>query len=133
MGCTAVVSFITPERIVVANAGDSRAVLCRGGWAVPLSEDHKPSDPLEQRRIKKAGGTVEKFQGSGGRTVYRTCGVLSLTRAIGNLEYKKATNRPPEQQIICATPDVREEPRHPEDEFLIICCDGVSGFALRAV
>ena len=29
------------EEIVVANCGDSRAVLCRGGVAVPLSRDHK--------------------------------------------------------------------------------------------
>jgi protein phosphatase 2C len=40
-GSTAVVVVVEPRRIVVANCGDSRAVLCRGGVAVPLSTDHK--------------------------------------------------------------------------------------------
>ncbi|KAG7653409.1 PPM-type phosphatase domain [Arabidopsis suecica] len=43
VGSTAVVSVITPEKIIVANCGDSRAVLCRNGKAVPLSIDHKVS------------------------------------------------------------------------------------------
>ncbi|KAK9292879.1 hypothetical protein L1049_020860 [Liquidambar formosana] len=41
MGSTAVVAVVGKEKIVVANCGDSRAVLCRGGVAVALSADHK--------------------------------------------------------------------------------------------
>ncbi|KAL0908103.1 hypothetical protein M5K25_022574 [Dendrobium thyrsiflorum] len=41
MGSTAVVAVVGTRRIFVANCGDSRAVLCRGGVAVPLSTDHK--------------------------------------------------------------------------------------------
>lgn len=40
-GSTAVVALLSPELIVVANCGDSRAVLCRAGTAIPLSQDHK--------------------------------------------------------------------------------------------
>jgi len=40
-GSTAAVVVVGEEEIVVANCGDSRAVLCRGGVAVPLSCDHK--------------------------------------------------------------------------------------------
>lgn len=40
-GSTAVVAVVAAECIVVANCGDSRALLCRGGVAVPLSSDHK--------------------------------------------------------------------------------------------
>lgn len=43
VGSTAVVAVVTPHTIVVANCGDSRAVLCRNGKAVPLSTDHKVS------------------------------------------------------------------------------------------
>lgn len=45
-GSTAVVAALTPNHIVVANCGDSRAVLCRGGRAIPLSNDHKVLFPL---------------------------------------------------------------------------------------
>jgi protein phosphatase 2C len=41
VGSTAVVSVVGPNHIVVANCGDSRAVLCRDGTAVALSSDHK--------------------------------------------------------------------------------------------
>lgn len=42
-GSTATVAVLTSEHIIVASCGDSRAVLCRGGTAVPLSCDHKVS------------------------------------------------------------------------------------------
>lgn len=41
VGSTAVVAVVTPDKIIVANCGDSRAVLCRNGVALPLSVDHK--------------------------------------------------------------------------------------------
>lgn len=41
-GCTANVVLITPSQYIVANAGDSRSSLCRGGKAIDLSFDHKP-------------------------------------------------------------------------------------------
>ena len=42
--------------LYAANAGDARAVLCRGGEALRLTYDHKGSDPQETRRIQNAGG-----------------------------------------------------------------------------
>lgn len=43
VGSTAVVAIVTPDKIIVSNCGDSRAVLCRNGVATPLSSDHKVS------------------------------------------------------------------------------------------
>ncbi len=74
-GCTAVVAVVRGNELVVANAGDSRCVLCRDGQAVDLSIDHKPEDPEEQARISKAGGRVT-MDG-------RVNGGLNLSRAIG--------------------------------------------------
>ena len=36
MGCTAVCALVRPDAIWVANAGDSRAVLCRRGKAIDM-------------------------------------------------------------------------------------------------
>lgn len=121
VGCTACVCCITPLQLIVANAGDSRAVLCRNGKAIALSEDHKPNNTIEKRRIEAAGGYVE-YCGPG---QYRVNGNLNLSRAIGDLEYKRDLHHKPEEQIICSTPDVTFSDRHELDEFLLICCDGV--------
>lgn len=52
-------SQILDRVIYCANAGDSRAVLCRNGTAVDLSEDHKPTNAVERTRIENANGFVE--------------------------------------------------------------------------
>jgi serine/threonine protein phosphatase PrpC len=79
VGCTAVVAIITKTQIIVANAGDSRAVLCSKGKAIEMSIDHKPDNESEKRRIEKAGGFVEEN---------RVKGILNLSRSLGDLEYK---------------------------------------------
>ena len=50
-GCTAVFAYLNETTLTVANAGDSRCVLSRGGTAVPMSFDHKPDDAIELARI----------------------------------------------------------------------------------
>jgi protein phosphatase 2C len=41
IGSTAVVGLVTDDRVLIANCGDSRAVLGHGGRAYALSCDHK--------------------------------------------------------------------------------------------
>lgn len=65
------------EYYYVANAGDSRCALSRGGELVTLSEDHKPECNIEKTRIEKAGGAIMNGRVNGG---------LNLTRAIGTDE-----------------------------------------------
>lgn len=79
-GCTAVVALLSGTELFVANAGDSRCVLCRKGQAVEMSIDHKPEDTEELERIRKAGGKVT-MDG-------RVNGGLNLSRAIGDHAYK---------------------------------------------
>ena len=40
-GSTAVVCLILGNKLVCANVGDARAILCRNGKAIDLSVDHK--------------------------------------------------------------------------------------------
>lgn len=124
IGCTAVVCLIRSDVLIVANAGDSRAVLCRDGTAVALSDDHKPNRPAELERISKAGGTVERQQ-IGTVVQHRVNGNLNLSRSIGDLQYKRNSSRGPEEQMICSTPDVTVHARSPADEFIVLACDGV--------
>jgi hypothetical protein len=54
-GSTVVVAIVDGEKVIVANAGDSRAVLARNGVGHPLSDDHKPSRPDEEARLNALG------------------------------------------------------------------------------
>ncbi|PPD94244.1 hypothetical protein GOBAR_DD08720 [Gossypium barbadense] len=109
-GSTAVVVLLTPEHIVVANCGDSRAVLYRGGKAIPLSFDHKPDRPDELARIEAAGGRVIFVNGA------RVEGILAMSRAIGD-KYLKP--------IVSSEPEITFTKRQPEDECLILASDGL--------
>ncbi|QPH05735.1 hypothetical protein C2857_003715 [Epichloe festucae Fl1] len=115
-GCTACVSLIAGSKLYVANAGDSRGVLGIKGRAKPMSQDHKPQLENEKNRITAAGGFVD---------FGRVNGNLALSRAIGDFEFKKSAELPPEQQIVTAFPDVDEHDLTDEDEFLVLACDGI--------
>jgi len=42
-GTTALIALLEDNKLIVANVGDSRGVMCDGkGNAIPLSFDHKP-------------------------------------------------------------------------------------------
>lgn len=55
----------------------------------------------------------------------RVNGSLNLSRALGDLEYKRDKSLPPAQQMITAFPEVRTLQLQPGDEFLILACDGI--------
>jgi protein phosphatase 1G len=57
-GCTAVVALLANNKdLYVANAGDSRCIVCREGKAIDMSVDHKPEDDIERQRIFKGNVT----------------------------------------------------------------------------
>lgn len=98
-GCTAIVAVLIGRTLTIANAGDSRAVLCRaGGRTEALSIDHKPHQDREMSRITKAGGFVNQFG--------RVNGNLNLSRSIGDLKYKQIPGLTPAEQMITADPDI---------------------------
>ncbi|GAB4860093.1 hypothetical protein Ancab_011571 [Ancistrocladus abbreviatus] len=110
VGSTAVVAIVTPDKIIVANCGDSRAVLCRNGKALPLSSDHKPDRPDELSRIQEAGGRVIYWDGP------RVLGVLAMSRAIGD-NYLKP--------YVSCEPEVTITDRMADDDCLILASDGL--------
>ncbi|KAL2318020.1 hypothetical protein Fmac_031896 [Flemingia macrophylla] len=110
VGSTAVVAVICASHIIVANCGDSRAVLCRGKEPMALSVDHKPNRDDEYARIEAAGGKVIQWNG------HRVFGVLAMSRSIGDRYLKP---------WIIPEPEVTFLPRTKDDEFLILASDGL--------
>ena len=122
-GSTAIVACIQGSNLVVANAGDSRAVLCsinadKQLVATALSKDHKPSDPDEKARIV----TTKFAEGRQGFVIFnptaRVMGSLAVARAFGDNLYVPAV-------LITPRPDVQTVDLVNGGEFLILACDGL--------
>jgi len=136
-GTTACCVLVTPDWLICANAGDSRAIFSRASRAIPLSFDHKPDDEAEERRIRSAGGFV-----TGGRVE----GDLAVSRGLGDFRFKhpptvladidlttQMPQRPvkqdvmrPQDQKVSPVPDVIVQTRmRDRDEFIVLACDGI--------
>lgn len=109
-GSTALSAALVGNHLLVANVGDSRAVLCRSGKAVALSRDHKPNQSDERKRIEDAGGFVI-WAGT-----WRVAGVLAVSRAFGDRLLK---------QYVVAVPEIQEEIINDGVEFFIMASDGL--------
>lgn len=69
-GTTATCVLVTADKVICANTGDSRTVCARNwttanddgkekeGESEAMSEDHKPENKEEKKRIELAGGFV---------------------------------------------------------------------------
>ncbi|CAH0720963.1 unnamed protein product, partial [Brenthis ino] len=120
-GCTAVVALLRGNELYVANAGDSRCIICREGKAIDMSIDHKPEDAPELERITKAGGKVSNDG--------RINGGLNLSRAIGDHSYKQNKELDAKEQMITALPDVKKLTIETDkDQFMVLACDGIWNF-----
>lgn len=113
-GTTALAALVVGRSLVVANAGDCRAVLCRRGKAIEMSKDHKPICINERKRIEACGGYI--YDG------YLN-GQLNVARALGDwhMEGLKDGDGGP----LSAEPEFMTTELTHEDEFLIIGCDGI--------
>ena len=109
--------FISDDRLlVVANAGDCRAVLCRRGNAIDMSNDHKPTCSKERKRIEASGGYV--YDG------YLN-GLLNVARALGDWHMEGLKVSDSDGGPLSAEPELVTRQLTEEDEFIIIGCDGI--------
>ncbi|VAH45345.1 hypothetical protein VPH35_028506 [Triticum aestivum] len=110
-GSTAVtVILLNGETLVVANVGDSRAVVCEGGRARQLSVDHQPL--RERDAIESRGGFVTEMHGD----VPRVDASLAMSRAFGDRKLK---------EHISSDPDVAIEHVGDDTEFVVVASDGL--------
>jgi len=99
------------NKIWVLNIGDSRAVKCnKNNIAEQLSQDHKPNNPEEKKRIESLGGKIQ-FDGCDWRIKD-----LSLSRAFGDIECTP---------YVTHLPQIYNYKVSSSDKFMIIACDGL--------
>ena len=133
-GSTCVSVLFTPNRICCINVGDSRCILGKyiekeNKW-IPknLSRDHKPSEPDEMQRIKKAGGIVESYRDNSGNFVgpERVWGInldgpgLAMSRSFGD-EMGHSIG-------VVVDPEILEHFFDKEDKFIVLGSDGIWEF-----
>lgn len=112
-GTTALTALVFGRHLMVANAGDCRAVLCRNGEAIDMSQDHRPIYLPERRRVESCGGFVDDGYLNG---------ILSVTRALGDWDMKLPRGS---RSPLIAEPEIKQIRLTEEDEFLIMGCDGI--------
>ena len=133
-GSTCVSVIYTPEKLIVPNIGDSRAVLGRlvnkeknEYKAINLSRDHKPTEKDEAQRIIENDGRIQPFTEEGEFVGPERVWIkeeevpgLAMTRSFGDR--------------VAATVGVMSEPEIKEfyfdegDKFMIIASDGIWEF-----
>lgn len=116
--CLVVVRYLekNKECIQVINIGDCRAILSRKGVAMNLNTDHQLLWPDEKKRIdevNKRYGTNEKIHFESNAFRIKD---LSVSRAFGDLDACP---------FLTHVPDVFLYTLEPNDEFIIIACDGL--------
>ena len=147
-GSTCVSVIYTPEKLIIANIGDSRVVLgkCiekkdqnqfekifeidnKTKWvAKNLSRDHKPTIQEEAQRIIKKGGRIRPMKDEDGEfigplRVYmreKDMPGLAMTRSFGDYFGSIAG--------VIAEPEVTEYFLKEEDKFMILASDGLFEF-----
>jgi len=116
-GSAAIVILIADGIIHCANIGTSQAfVYTTDHELIYLNETHKAVDVKEQDRIFKAGGFIQNG---------RINGKLSLSRTIGDFEYKNNSLLCLEEQMVIPIPSIRSLKIQSNYKLILIGSDGL--------
>lgn len=137
-GTTATIVYVTQLAVIVANVGDSRAVLSR--WivdeeelghshitALQLTVDHVASSTEERAQVIERGGFVSE---SGG--IDRVNGSLAVSRSLGDVKLAPFLSRTPhvlaltreEVYAKCSSDEIAKH-NGPSPCFIILASDGL--------
>ena len=132
-GSTCVSVIFTPERLIVPNIGDSRAVMGRynkskGKYeAIELSRDHKPTEKDEAQRIYENDGRIQPFIEDGEFVGPQRVWIkeeevpgLAMTRSFGD--------RVAATVGVMSEPEIKEFDFTEDDKYMIIASDGIWEF-----
>lgn len=116
-GSTCSCAVVSPSHIYSAWVGDSRCnVGIANGGTLAMTDDHKPENKAEMRRIMRADGFVLDN---------RVDGQLAMSRALGDFQYKLNKSIPLDEQKVTCIPDIIVRRRQDGDDLVLLCCDGV--------
>ena len=92
------IAYIKDSKLIIGNIGDSSAILIRDNKTFELTSEQTPNRIDEYKRIISSNGLILPV----GDTM-RVGGVLSVSRAIGDLPYKEYVIGEPEVTTINLT------------------------------
>ena len=117
-GSTAIVLVIHNHTgLYFANIGDSRGIIIRNGNNfVRMTNDHKPNNNDEKKRIKKAGSKILDN---------RINGLLNMSRSFGDYQFKLRRDLRQVEQAVSACPEITFMKRTKRELFIVLACDGV--------
>ena len=154
-GTTATLCMLRDRQLLTANVGDCRAVMRKTtGQVVPLSFDHRPTRADERARVEAAGGWIvtrnvlnipkmyaigmeeldeldddELEERVGLVEVSRVCGVLGMTRSVGDIliktEHEATFGTTFTADVVSSEPEFTEVTLDDESHFVLIACDGL--------
>jgi protein phosphatase 1G len=116
MGTTANIMLIKDGVIYIANAGDSLSVMYKNKKAYNLNKEHQTIIESERNRIIKSGSIITKC---------RINGILNLTRAIGDLNFKSNKKLKRHEQSVISLPEITKIEDIEGIDFIIMGCDGI--------
>ncbi|CAI5951187.1 unnamed protein product [Closterium sp. NIES-64] len=131
-GTTALAVLLLGRSLYVANAGDCRAVLCRRGQAVELSRDHRPNFPTHPFPPPTPAGRCGSHApgSSEADAAVRSASSATCTGPTAAMASLPSPGSDSDSDVIegplIADPEVHEAHlSNPEDEFLVLACDGL--------
>lgn len=127
-GTTATMLMLRGNEFYSAHVGDSRAVLARKARdgcleAKDITEDHKPQNEEEKKRIQSAGGQVRRLEGDIPHRIFLAGKMypgLAMSRSIGDTVGASAG--------VTSNPDVTKWKVDKDWRFVLLCSDGVWEF-----
>jgi protein phosphatase PTC2/3 len=134
-GSCAIISLLTDKKCYVANVGDSRIIMSenQGKNLIVMSNDYKPGEDAEQRRIIQSGGKVYQsaninITDSKGNKIIPPVrvlpGRLSVSRTFGDC-MAKIERYGGNPNCIIAVPEITVFDLQPDIDFILLGSDGI--------
>ena len=132
-GSCALIAAIKDNKCIIANVGDSKAIVVKNNKLFFSTQEHKPNKKKEKQRILANGGKVYLTQfptplyqnGNLVEPPWRVSpGKLSVSRTIGDA-CAKIEKYGGKEGVVIPNPEVTEILLDSEFNYIVLCCDGI--------